>query len=305
MEEKKIVVPPEELKPSKEQKPTSVFADNARIPIAGSVTKEDTNFVFSFGQSQSGKSVILASMFYYMSAFAGLLKPIPSMLNSEEAELLFRDMLEDLSKGILPKRTSIETVTRLNFEFIPNTKSSKVKPIKLTFLEMSGEDLIKVRRAGLLYREIEEYLTAKIPITFFLITPYDEMHINDMLLLSFLRKLESERRNYIKVNAILIITKWDKSGHTRPRSIDEFEKIIKERMPLTSGQLDSYQLSKTYYTIGEITKDGDNKDKLNQLNLETAKLLTHWLYKSITGIDINDKTLMEIVIEKIKQQFGY
>ncbi len=295
MEEKQFVIPPDKLKASEEQKQPSVFTDKARVPIVSSAGHEDTNYVFSFGQAQSGKSVILASLFYYMSAFGGLLKPRPSRLNSGEAELLFREMLENLSKGILPNRTTVETVTNLNFEFIPNTKSKKVKPIKLTFLEMSGEDLAKVRHNELLYREIEDYLTSKIPITFFLVTPYDEMHANDMLIFSFLRKLESEARGFTRVNAILLITKWDKSGHVKPSSVDEFDQIIRERMPLTNGQLDAYELSKTYYTIGEISKDANNKDKLHGLNLKTAQLLTEWLYKSITGVDIHHKTFIETV----------
>jgi hypothetical protein len=34
-------------------------------------------------------------------------------------------------------------------------------------------------------------------------------------------------------------------------------------------------------------KDSEGDDRLDQLNLDTAKILTEWLYQSITGVDIN------------------
>lgn len=279
--EKKILTPSDNIQ-------SSTFSKREDfVPISSSLDDNDSNFVFSFGETQIGKSVILASVLFYMNARAGTIRPKLSTPLTQEAETLLYDMLDDLKRGILPKRTTVEQVTRLDLIFEPNNKSKKVKPISLTFLEMAGDDLVKVRRGGSLHKSIDEYLNAEIPINFFLVTDYEKAPHNDNLMISFLRKLEGERRRYKRVNAILIVTKWDKSGNMRPRSEDEFNAFVREHMPMTNNQIDNYELFKTYYTVGEVINDGEGSERLTQLNLDTAKLLTEWLYEGITGIDIN------------------
>src|SRR5262249_52155282 len=150
--------------------------------------------------------------------------------------------------------------------FEPNNKSRKVRPISLTFLEMAGDDLVKVRRGGLFHKRIDEYFNAEIPITFLLVTDYERADDNDGLMISFLRKLESERRRYKRVNAILIVTKWDKSGSKRPRSEEEFNAFVRDHMPMTNNQVDNYELFKTFYTVGEVIIDKDDNSTLTQLN---------------------------------------
>jgi hypothetical protein len=269
-----------------EQTPTFTNKDGF-IPISRTLNENDSNFIFSFGESQIGKSVIIASMIYHMYADGGTLRPKQSAQSNQEAEILLYDMLDGLKRGKLPKRTAVEQVTRLDFVFDPKNKSKTVKPINLTFLEMSGEDLQQVRRGGALHKSIDDYLNAEIPINFFLVTDYENATNNDALMISFLRKIESERRKYKSVNAILIITKWDKSGSKRPRSEEEFETFLRENMPLTNGQINANSLFRTYYTVGDVETDEEGNSRITNLNLDTAKNLTEWLYYNITGVDIN------------------
>jgi hypothetical protein len=281
--EKKILTPSDDTPPS-----TLRRRDNyVSISDDSSIDAKDSNFVFSFGKASIGKSVILASMLYYMNARAGTIRPKLSTPLTQEAEVLLYDMLDNLRRGILPKRNVMEQVTRLDLIFEPNNKSKKVKPISLTFLEMSGEDLVKVRRGGSFHKGIDEYLNAEIPINFFLVTDYEHAYDDDSLMISFLQKLEKERRKYKRVNAILIITKWDKSGSMGVSSEEYLNDFIKERMPMTNNQVDTYELFKTYYTVGQVTTDEEGNDRLDNLSLVTAKSLTEWLYESITGVDIN------------------
>ena len=59
------------------------------VPISKGANNEiknkDSNFVFFFGVSASGKSVILSSMLYYLSSQAGVLSPKSGAPNSKEA----------------------------------------------------------------------------------------------------------------------------------------------------------------------------------------------------------------------------
>src|ERR1044071_3062328 len=287
MDEKKILTPIED---KVEDTESSTFSRKGKfVPIANnsSVESKDSNFVFFFGKSQIGKSVILASMLYYMNVRVGTLRPKLSTPNTQEAEILLYDMLDGLKRGILPSRTVKDQVMRIDLILDPNNTSKKVKPISLTFLEISGENLQEVRRGGSFHRNIDEYLNADIPITFLLVTDYENAADDDALMISFLQKLEGERSNYKRVNAILIIAKWDKSGSMSARSEEQLNDFIKEQMPMTNNQINNYELFKTYYTVGRVVQGDDGIDRLEQLNLATAGSLTEWLYESITGVDIN------------------
>ena len=76
------------------------------VPLANANTNEirnrDSNFVFFFGVSASGKSVILSAILYYLRSKAGVLRPKPGTPNSKEAQVLLADFFENLRQGILP-----------------------------------------------------------------------------------------------------------------------------------------------------------------------------------------------------------
>jgi hypothetical protein len=114
--------------------------DSDFVPMAQttspSIQMQDSNFVFFFGTAESGKSVILSSMLYYLSSQAGVLRPKLDTPNSKEAEVLLFDFLDNIRKGVLPNRTTRDRVTRIDLIFEPNNKSKKVPPIKLTFWKL-------------------------------------------------------------------------------------------------------------------------------------------------------------------------
>jgi GTP-binding protein EngB required for normal cell division len=261
------------------------------VPIAqtttNSIKEKDSNFVFFFGTAESGKSVILSSMLFYLSSQAGALRPKLSTPNTKEAEVLLYDFLENLRKGILPSRTTRDQVTRLDLVFEPNNRSKKVKPVNLTFLETSGENHNEIRRGGHYHNSIEEYLSANIPLSFILVTSYETAHNDDVLMFTFLNELERKGKSLKSVDAILVISKWDKSGSFGVSNAEQLENFIRERLPMTSQRLDTYGLNKTYYTIGNLEKNSTGEERLTSLNLQTAQVLSEWLYRSITGYDIN------------------
>lgn len=261
------------------------------IPISQTTTQKikskDSNFIFFFGTGGSGKSVILASMIYYMSSQAGAIRPKLNTPNTKEAEILLYDFLDNLRQGILPERSFRDKVTRLDLVFEPNNKSKKVNPVNLTFLETSGENHNEIKRGGSYHSNIEEYLSANIPLNFILVTGYDTSHQDDALIVTFLNELERKGKSLKSVNALLVISKWDKSGSMGVGSPDQLEHFVRERLPMTSQRLDTYGLNMTYFTIGNIEVNSSGVERLTSLNLQTAQVLTEWLYTSITGIDLN------------------
>lgn len=260
------------------------------VPIANNNSAEinntDSNFVFFFGVSASGKSVILSSMLYYLSSKAGVLRPKLGTPNTKEAQVLLADFFENLRQGILPDRTTRDQVTRLDLVFEPNNKSQKVTPINLTFLETAGGNHQDITRGGTYHSSIEAYLNANIPLNFIVVTSYDTAHRDDTLINEFLDELERKGKNLKSINVILVISKWDKSGRMDVSSEEELENYITERLPRTNNRINSYELSKTYFTIGNIEKTGTT-EKITLLNLASAEVLSKWLYESIVGFPLD------------------
>ncbi|ASE61937.1 hypothetical protein H3Z85_22470 [Chryseobacterium indologenes] len=260
------------------------------VPIAKTISNDiknkESNFVFFFGTAESGKSVILSSMLYYLRSYAGVLRPKLGTPNSKEANVLLSDFFENIRQGILPNRTTRDQVTRLDLVFEPNNKSKKVVPIDLTFLETSGENHNDIRRGGSYHSSIESFLNANIPLTFIIVTSYESAYKDDSLINEFLDELERKGKNLKSVNAILVVSKWDKSGRMDVESAEELDNFISERLPMTSQRIDTYGLSKTYYTIGSL-QNATGQEKIDLLNLSTAEVLSKWLYRSIIGYDLD------------------
>jgi hypothetical protein len=288
---KPLILDNEELRPlSFETKiPTSHSTDNF-VPISKGANNEiknrDSNFVFFFGVSASGKSVILSSILYYLSSQAGVLSPKAGTPNSKEAQVLLADFFENISKGILPNRTTRDQVTRIDLNFEPNNKSKKVQPINLTFLETAGANHQDITKGNQYHSSIDSYLNAKIPLNIIIVTSYDSAHKEDSLIYEFLNRLVEKGIDSKFVNILLVISKWDLSEKIGVSSEDELESFISERLPMTNNRINSYELSKTYFTIGKIETIG-NLEKITILNLDSAEIIAKWLYESIVGYPLD------------------
>lgn len=284
-----------EDKPTKEEpfKPSSSFKEKERDEDTfvsrerkpDEVINKNSNFIFFFGAGESGKSVILASMLYIMRKKLGVISPKIGTPNSKEARILLESFFEDIAAGKIPERTDRDKVTRMDLVFNPNNKSQKVPPIDLTFLEASGENWNEIRRGGTLHKSLDTYLSSDIPLTFIITTGYNKAHTEDSFISQFLYMLEEKRYNLKrKTNVIMVVSKWDQSGSERISSTEELDNFMKERLPMTNNFLETYNLDKTYSTIGELYKEeGADAERIRYLNLSSAERLSKWLYKSIAG----------------------
>ncbi len=99
-------------------------------------------------------------------------------------------------------------------------------PIDLTFLETSGENHNDIRRGGSYHSSIETFLNANIPLTFIIVTSYETAYKDDSLINEFLDELERKGKNLKSVNAILVISKWDKSGRMDVESAEALDAFI-------------------------------------------------------------------------------
>ncbi|WP_435525623.1 hypothetical protein [Chryseobacterium indoltheticum] len=97
-----------------------------------------------------------------------------------------------------------------------------------------------------------------------------------------------------------MISKWDKSGNTGVDNEQHLENFISERLSMTNNRIDTYNLSKTYFTIGTVQNQA-GIEKITLLNLESAEVIAKWLYHNIVGYNLDyEGTLWE----KIKFSFS-
>lgn len=264
--------------------------DDGFVPTSNgsstTVQNKDSNFIFFYGTSASGKSVILSAILYYMNSVAGVLRPKLGSPNSREAHVLLADFFENIKRGILPNRSTRDQVTRLDFVFDPNNKSKKVPPVSLSFLETNGENHNEISRGGKYHDSIDAYLNSDIPLNFIIVTSYDRAHSEDSKIVEFLDYLERKGKNLSNVNVLLVISKWDKSGNIGIDNEEQLENFIRQRLSMTNNRLDTYNLNKTYFTIGNVQNQG-GMEKITLLNLDSAGVIAKWLYHNIAGYDLD------------------
>ncbi len=269
----------------------TIQEDDDYVPVnrksATTLANKDSNFICSVGTGGSGKSVILASLLYAIQTEYGVLNPKIGAPHTQETMLLLNKFYKGMSTGQLPERTILDKVSRLDFVFKPNNKSEKVPAIDLTFLETAGDNWNEVLKNGVLHSSIENFITADIPITFMLITGCNDAHKDDVLFSQVLFYLTKRRYNLKNTNVILIISKWDKMGTENVESEEVLDNFVIERLPMTHNYLETYGLTKTYYTVGELQPDrSTGGEKIQRLNLDSARRLAKWIYKSIVGYDL-------------------
>jgi hypothetical protein len=260
------------------------------VPVASATTNQikerNSNFIFFFGNPQSGKSVILASLLYQFSTEYGVLSPRNDVQNSKEVQTLLHDFYENMRRGVLPERTSMGKVLEIDLLFEPNNKSKKVPPVNITFLEASGEDLRMIRRGGNFQSHISKYLTSGLPISFILVTSFETAEQDDILINEFLDELQRKGKNLKNYKIILVISKWDLSGSLEIDSPDILDDFVKTHLRRTSQRIDSFELDKTYFTIGSI-ESRHGKQEITLLDPRTASVLSNWIYESITGYSLD------------------
>ncbi len=276
------------------------------------IINANSNFVFFFGLPQTGKTVILSALLYYLRTSVGALEPKMGTENERDAKVLLHDITEKIKKGVMPERTPTTQLTRLDFEFRPNNKSKKVIPIDLTFLEISGEKYLDISQEEGFRNEFDKniavFFRPDIKLNIIIVTSFDTAERDDTVIKEFFDELKNRGINLQSINAVLVISKWDKSktiGLKRKVLKKHLADFIKNKLPMASTHLDTYGVQKTYFTIGtvitkkiEVTRQGKKEEKLvdciEEFNTASAKSLSNWLYKSIVGFPFDyPGTLLE------------
>lgn len=236
--------------------------------------KSNTNYVFTFGRSEVGKSSFLASLcdFIQRSDAVRLRKNTD---NHKAHDVLRRYWLERFREQMFPPRSLAGEIYEIDVG-IQKMHSQNILP--LTFLEMSGEDLKLLDSLSYVddrerFRDmIIGYLNSSDLIL--LVTSPSTCKIDDYTFDEFFEILEKYK---IKKHVGLIITKIDQLDE----GIDSVEKYVNDNMPavykwLTCSLRD---LSAKVFVYSTGVPDNQDPYKIKKYNHKKYALpILRWIY---------------------------
>lgn len=237
------------------------------------ILAKNTNYIFIFGYTGSGKSTVLTAINMYMRQHY---RVILNQSENQEGIRLIHQMMRDIEQGYFPQATSIGQITEYDTAFRINGED-----VNLTFLEMAGEDLKKVDvdtgEEGL-PDSVKAYLNCPgISISFLIVADYERViqRTEDKLILQFLSYLYNENIDLSRVGVIL--SKFD-----RGRTDANVEEVIQTYLPQVDKWLSSGDIAQPRvfpFSIGEINSYQDQKDEISQIDLEDCSEIVPWLHK--------------------------
>ena len=265
------------------------------------ILEKNTNYVFIFGYTGSGKSTVLTAINMYMRRHY---RVILNQAENKDGIRLIHEMMRDIEKGSFPQPTSVGTITEYDSAFAINGED-----VNLTFLEMAGEDLKRVDvedgEEGF-PDEVKAYLTCPdISISFLIVADYDRVlnRTEDRLILQFLSYLYSEGIDLSRVGVIL--SKFD-----RDKTDMNIEEVVKEYLPQVDKWLTSDEIShpKVFpFSIGEVESFETQKDQISRINLDDCSELVPWLHQTLLlpGNEVKNTEKKNGVAGKIGKLFGW
>jgi energy-coupling factor transporter ATP-binding protein EcfA2 len=240
------------------------------------IIEKNTNYVFIFGYTGSGKSTVLTAINMYMRQHY---RVILNQSGNQTGIRLIHQMMRDVEGGHFPQPTSIGQITEYDTAFRMNGED-----VNLTFLEMAGEDLRKVDvdtgQEGF-PETVQAYLNCPdISISFLIVADYDRVvsRQEDKLILQFLSYLYNEGIDLSRVGVIL--SKFD-----RGRTDMDVEEVIQTYLPqvdkwLTSGDIAQPRVFP--FSIGDIESQPEQKDQISEIDLDDCSEVVPWLHEVLS-----------------------
>jgi len=249
-----------------------------------SLRAKDTNFVFLFGKAAVGKTAIIASIFHFLNTECqlGYLEQISSLNNNvnENGRNLGEIIKQNISIGRFPDRTGIGNLFGIDTCFISSRIRPNLNPLRLTFLDMPGEDLhqVSIGQQGKFPKNIDVFFKAgKLSMTFILVTSYDEAQKDDLLMVNFLDYIYKKSPRFRESRVLLLISKWDK--YSKRMNDSDF---IQNQMPQTFRKLSRETNSYGTFSLGMVIEEVDELPFIQEYNGRSAERVFSWIYQTLT-----------------------
>ncbi|MEO1415398.1 MAG: hypothetical protein AAFW00_08970 [Bacteroidota bacterium] len=265
----------------------SVISLQGKVPTHEEILAKNTNYIFVFGYTGSGKSTALTAINMYMRQHY---RVILNQAENQDGIRLMHQMMRDIEEGYFPQPTSMGQITEYDTAFLMNGTD-----VNLTFLEMAGEDLKRVDvdtgEEGF-SDAIKAYLTCPgITISFLIVADFDRVvaRKEDKLILQFLSYLYNEGIDMSRVGVVL--SKFD-----RGRTDMNVEEVIQNYLPqvdkwLTSGDISQPRVFP--FSIGEILSEDHKKDEISEIQLLDCDPIVNWLHTTLSLPGLQQATVAD------------
>ena len=299
-----LVEPPTNIKPSRTSKP--LIGGLPRIPITigkkkkerkvmkkehSSLQQKNSNFIFVFGYTGSGKTTVLAAIdLYIRRKYAKTINPT----GNKEGINHINKIVRNITFGEFPNATPAGTIVEYD---VALTHPVSEETVNLTFIEMAGEDLRKINTddedggTGELRAEIKKYLTCPdISLSFLLVADYKErvetLREDDLFMnfFGYVRNLEVPLKN-----VGVIVSKFDKVL-TNDLYLNE---VVEDYLPQTRRFMDSKSIidnAKIFpFSIGEVMQEEGDEPRITAIDLRDTDAIVSWLFDSFSEFSTTPK----------------
>jgi hypothetical protein len=255
--------------------------------------------VFPVGFRAAGKTMLLSSMFSFAEKNATKpFKVLPHRHYPFNASFKLRALMVenfDTKYGQLMGRTAVGNLDLFGMTIEPNHR--KLKALKLNFVDVSGEDISKIKTTAdaQLTRKLKAVFKALemsgAPCIFMLVTPFSSNERRgdvdeDTLQTDFINFLKTDYPNLLSKSRIFIlVTKWDQNKD--PKFTPEM--FIKQKRSSLYNLVQGTNTAYGAYSIGQVleTKESDEvKASLVSINEQYPWKIWNKLYETYSGQEL-------------------
>jgi len=249
-----------------------------------SLQAKNSNFIFVFGYTGSGKTTVLGAIdLYIRRKYAKTINPT----GNKEGINHINKIVRNITFGEFPNATPAGTIVEYD---VALTHPVSDETVNLTFIEMAGEDLRKINTddedsgTGDLRSEIKKYLTCPdISISFLLIADYKErvasLREDDLFMnfFGYVRNLEVPLKN-----VGVIVSKFDKDVTDRLFLND----VVEDYLPQTRRFMENKSIvenAKIFpFSIGEVVQEEGDEPRITAIDLRDTDAVVNWLFDSFS-----------------------
>lgn len=262
---------------------------------------EDTSYLFIFGPSSTGKTVLISSILYYIESvrsieFGDTLinNNDVKKLHEREGNKLWKELSSTLFENKFPKGTARITEhplpRHINANFIPS--NTKLSDFKFCLMDMSGEDLhqIDYDKGNRLPSGINVYVE-KMPqdnmcFTYILdpISPKHSKTTQLNVFKAFIDLLDKYKHSNSPI--LFLISKWDVIAE----EYESAEEYLKSQYQPIWGILNQKgrNISFAEFSIGKVdsTKNPKESGSIERIDPHYVSKVFNWFYQEQTGHNI-------------------
>lgn len=266
------------------------------------IANKQGNYVFTVGNVGSGKSTLQNLLIYRLWSKEDIVLEYANQDGDHRHDKLLDVWSTSIKRGELPERTKEKTLQ----EFSVHITQGRRRPLKFSFLEISGEDIKSIVPTldkdvkPKIYKPLVDYLKTKkrrINKRFIFVSDCSENRKNEHSasessedhlfkhLLTYM--LSNNGLNIKRLDILFVASKWDLvNGEYRSA-----EQYFRKNFPQTRGMLNSDKVQVSYipFSIGDLDTENVNGkivQKIVSLESKYIDYVIQWIYSSFTGNDL-------------------